>query len=415
MWLKNKEIHYAWFVCAGCTLLLFCTGGLSLTGFAAYLPYLTSLKGLAQVQISSIVFVRSLFGVLGMLLVNTLLGRFEIRRLVTTAMAGCAASFVLFGMSDSFAGYLIAAVAAGFSYGLGSMIAVSILISRWFNEHRGLALGICMASTGVSAFIASPAITAMVEHLSLEFSLYAEAVFVAAAGVAVWCLIRSMPSCLNMKPLGVSEGSSATAAYANHTAAKPLFLTMAFGLLLLGASANNISNHLSVLYQSVGFDSHQISTVISLFGISLAFGKFAYGELSDRIGVFRACLVLFIVSLVGSGLCCLGGSGGFALACMAALLVGFGMALASVATSTYAVEVASEQDYPKVVSCFQTTQTFGGLMFATVPGFLADRTGDYIVAYVIMFVLILLSAVVLQASYTFIKIRDKKTMETVMN
>lgn len=79
---------------------------------------------------------------------------------------------------------------------------------------------------------------------------------------------------------------------------------------------------------------------------------------------------------------------------------------------THSLELS---DYPKVVSCFQTTQTFGGLMFAAVPGFLADRTGDYIVAYVIMFVLILLSAVVLQTSYTFIKIRDKKTMETVMN
>lgn len=38
--------------------------------------------------------------------------------------------------------------------------------------------------------------------------------------------------------------------------------------------------------------------------------------------------------------------GTMVFACMASLLVGFGMALASVATSTYAVEVASEQDYP---------------------------------------------------------------------
>lgn len=56
-----KKIHYSWFICIGCTLLMFCTAGLGSTGFATYLPYLISLKGLANVQISIIVFIRSLF------------------------------------------------------------------------------------------------------------------------------------------------------------------------------------------------------------------------------------------------------------------------------------------------------------------------------------------------------------------
>ena len=137
--------HYAWLICAGGTLLLFCTGGLSLTAFAAYLPYLKSLRGLTDAQVSAFVFIRSLTGVAGMLLVNRTLRHWEIRRVITAALVGCGLSFVLYGSVESFPGYCAAAALAGISYGFGSMIAVSILIIRWFNTHRGMALGICSA------------------------------------------------------------------------------------------------------------------------------------------------------------------------------------------------------------------------------------------------------------------------------
>ena len=47
-------------------------------------------------------------------------------------------------------------------------------------------------------------------------------------------------------------------------------------------------------------------------------------------------------------------------------------------------------------------QTVGGLAFAIMPGVLADRTGDYILAYVIMFAFVLISAIVIQGAYLMI-------------
>ena len=398
----NRKVHYAWVICAGCTLLLFCTGGLSVTAFSAYLPYLGSLRGLQQTQISILTFVRTLLGVFGMVLSNRLMHKLEIRRVITAALVGSAASFAIYGLADSYAGYLIAASCAGFFYGIGSMIAVSILITRWFNAHRGIALGICMASTGVSTFLVSPVITMMVENISLQFSLLVEAVFDLAAAVIVWLVVRSQPSCLDMEPLG-EEGEHSKKTYAQHTAKKSLYLAMLAGLLFLGAAANNISTYLSVLYQSVGMKSFQISALVSLFGISLAAGKLLYGALSDKIGVFRACMLLFGVFIFGACICCMARVTGFLLSGIGVSMIGFGCALASVATSTYASETASEEDYSRVVSSFQTTQTTGGLLFATIPGILADRTKDYILPYIIMLVFILVSAVVLQSTYLKIK------------
>lgn len=401
-----KKIHYSWFICVGCTLLFFCTGGLGLTGFSAYFPFMTTLNELRQTQISVIIFIRSLFGVFGMLFVNAFLRKFEIRRVVTAAMAVSVLSFLTYGFTGNFIGYCTAAALAGIAYGFGSMIPVSILISRWFNEHQGLAIGICMAATGVSAFIASPIITWMVENLSLKMSFIIEAVFVAVVMVIVWTLLRSMPSCLDLEPLGADEGGKTTK-YAERTAPKGLYWAMVIGFLILGAAANNLHSNLSVLYQSVGFDSSRISGVISMFGISLAIGKCACGQLSDKIGVFKACMLLFIMSIAGCGMFCLARNGSMTMATIAVLLVGAGMSVASVATSTYAVDIATEEDYPGVVSRFQTMQTVGGLVFAIMPGVLADMTGDYILAYEIMFAFVLISAVVIQGAYLKIKSVEK--------
>ncbi len=401
-----KKIHYSWFICVGCTLLFFCTGGLGLTGFSAYFPFMTTLNELRQTQISVIIFIRSLFGVFGMLFVNAFLRKFEIRRVVTAAMAVSVLSFLTYGFTGNFIGYCTAAALAGIAYGFGSMIPVSILISRWFNEHQGLAIGICMAATGVSAFIASPIITWMVENLSLKMSFIIEAIFVAVVMVIVWTLLRSMPSCLDLEPLGADEGGKTTK-YAARTAPKGLYWAMVIGFLILGAAANNLHSNLSVLYQSVGFDSSRISGVISMFGISLAIGKCACGQLSDKIGVFKACMLLFIMSIAGCGMFCLARNGSMTMATIAVLLVGAGMSVASVATSTYAVDIATEEDYPGVVSRFQTMQTVGGLVFAIMPGVLADMTGDYILAYEIMFAFVLISAVVIQGAYLKIKSGEK--------
>lgn len=187
-------------------------------------------------------------------------------------MIVCSIAFISFGFANGFTGYCVSAAIAGTAYGFGGMIPASILISRWFNEHRGLALGIVMASTGISTFVASPVITFMVEHLTLKSAFLIEAAFVFLAGIIVWVVLRSEPACLHTVPLG-ADNKDAPQVYARHTASRPLILAMAFGWLLLGAAANNLHSHLSVLYQSVGFNSSQISTVISLFGISLAVGK----------------------------------------------------------------------------------------------------------------------------------------------
>ena len=55
-----KRIHYAWWVCAGCALLIFCTAGLAVNAFTIYQPFILRGNGFTNAQSSLLITVRSL-------------------------------------------------------------------------------------------------------------------------------------------------------------------------------------------------------------------------------------------------------------------------------------------------------------------------------------------------------------------
>lgn len=397
-----SKIHYSWLICFGCALLLFCTGGLCMTAFSVYLPFIKGANEYSNTQISVLMFIRSLLGVGGMMFVNRFLRKYEIRRVVTVAMIMAAGSFAIYAAARTYTVYLIAAALGGLAYGFGSMIPVSILISRWFNEHRGQALGICMAATGVSAFVSSPLITRVVEDHGLRTAFVAETVFILVMSAVVWTLLRSMPSCLDLEPLGAGN-DSVSVAYAPGTASGRMIAVMSAGFLILGTASNNIHSNLSMLYHSIGYDGDRIANVIAFYGISLAIGKCVSGMVVDRIGPYKSCGILFIISIAGAVLCCLAGVTGLTMASTAVILVGFGMSVATIAPSAFALRVSAEEDYPEILSRFQTMHTLGGLVFATIPGIIADLAGgSYIASYIIMAAAIIMASVILERVYHYI-------------
>ncbi len=402
-----EEHKYGWLVCAAVTLLLFCTSGLGSTGFGAYQPYLISLRGLTNTQSSTMLTIRSLFTLVGMLAASRMIERFGVRRVVTGAMLIDVIAFAILAWTNGYLGACIGAALCGTALGAGGMVPASIFINRWFHTHVGLALGICMASTGASAMIATPVITFLVERFSLRVSFLAEAVFILAASVVVYKIAYSRPSCLHTVPVGDGEKmASKSPVHAAHTAATPLMLLMMFGILVFGMPANTLHSHISVLYSGEGFTSGQVSLLVSVMGLFLAAGKCAYGWIADKIGMLRASIMLYVMVIVGCFLCTLAGNRNFVVAVMAVVLLSFGLAVVSVSISIYASKVASESDYSRTVTTFQFLNACGGLLFGRIPGMIADAQGTYVPAFSVMMALSVVGAVVMVIVYRRIRHED---------
>ena len=116
------------------TLLLFVTMGTVSNGFSVYLPYIMAECGLTHAQTSSLVTLRCLVSFLAMLGIGYYYKKVSIRLGVTIAAACAGVSFLLYSTAHAYPVFCLGAAISGLSYGLGSMIPVSILMNRWFVE-----------------------------------------------------------------------------------------------------------------------------------------------------------------------------------------------------------------------------------------------------------------------------------------
>ena len=162
-----KRVYYGWLVCAAATLLIFITMGTVSNGFSVYLPFIQAQRGLTHAQTSSLVTLRCLVAFVAMVVIGWYYKVFSIR-VGTVIAAGCAgAAFFLYSVAGDYRTFCIGAAVSGLSYGFGSMIPVSILMARWFETHRALALSISATGSGIATIVLPPVTTRLVEGISM--------------------------------------------------------------------------------------------------------------------------------------------------------------------------------------------------------------------------------------------------------
>ena len=203
-------------------------------------------------------------------------------------------------------------------------------------------------------------------------------------------------------------------------------ICMACALLLFctaGLAQTGFSAYQPYLTRIGGLTNTQASTVVlfrNLFGLA---GMLAVTPLIRRFEVRR--IVTCGILLCGVSFLAYGFSRSFFGYCGAAALSGCGLGLGgmipasvlisrwltTVSISMYAAGAATEESYPATVTKYQVLSTLGALLFGVVPGATADRTGDYVLAFVIMLILTIAGAVIVQTAYHAIGKENRKLTE----
>ena len=401
-----KRPYYGWLVCAAATLLIFITMGTVSNGFSVYLPFIMDQRGLTNAQTSSLVTLRCLAAFFAMLVIG---GYYKVLtiRIGTVVAAGFAgAAFLLYSAAGDYRTFCIGAAVSGLSYGFGSMIPVSILMARWFVRHRALALSICATGSGIATIVLPPVTTRLVEKLSMTAAFRIEAVFIFLLTAVILLLLRNDPSEKGLTPYGreAAEEETGTGEAAvpvrSWSLTPKMWVLMVLVSLTMGGLANPGFSHLSVLYTTEGFPPMTVAVLISGTGIMITIGKLLYGGTTDRIGGRKSSLLFGAVLLAGHVLCCLAFLGSTALAVCNVICLGVGYPIATIGPSVWAGDMASPDHFPRVVRRLQVVYAGGALLFASVPGILADRFGgSYLPAYLLFSCFLALTLLFIALAY----------------
>lgn len=393
--MSTRRPHYAWAVCLGGAVMLFCSIGLGSNLYSVYQPYIIAQNGFTNTQAAWITTTRSLFIVAGMFTAGPLCARWGIRSCSASALALLALSRFLFGAAESLPVYLGAAAVTGIAYGWAGMIPASLLINRWFQDRNALALGLATAGSGLATILFPGPVTWLIQSWGLTAAFWCEGTFVLLMALLFFLLVRDEPAQLGLAPYcqGSTDPSSPAPCRPAPGGMTPacwgMYLAAVF---LIGAPTAIGIGNVGVLYRTEGFDPGTVAALVSCMGVALIVGKLLCGELADRLGGLLSTVFLYGIILLSYALFCLAPNHSRLTAFAAVIAFGMGMPVSNVSLSIWARDFLGDAGFAKGLQWSQTLYALGIVAFGPVPGLLADRTGGYVASYLLFLVMMALSA-----------------------
>lgn len=397
--------HYEKVIAACCFLILFVNVGLPSTSFSVFQPYLVALPGVGNTGGSIIISVRTFVSLIAMLVVgryydllNCRLGAF------VASLCVCVGFFIYSQNTGNFAGLCAGSVFTGLGYGLGGMIASTMLINRWFRTNVATVAGIAAVGSGAAAVILPNVSVALIGAHSLSTAFLFESALALVLGALVFLLLRNYPRDLGLKPYEAPAGKEAAkrggrGERRNRNVPAKLAPLVLIAMTFVGCISVGGTSYLAVLFTSEDFSEEGTAALVALCGGCLAAAKLASGLVFDRVGTKRGSALFFALFIAGTLLLCLSDMGSAGLAGVGVFLYGLGLSLGTVGISVWSIELAPRGREAKTIKNFQLCYALGGFVFTFLPGFLAEAFGTYLVTYVILLAMIAFSAVVVVGVY----------------
>src|SRR5687767_4071731 len=249
----RPRLHYGWIVALVTFVVLLVTAGIRATPGVLMIS-LENEFGWSRAVISGAVAINiALFGLIGPFAASVM-DRWGLRRVVLGAIALLGLSVALTTrMETQWQLTLLWGVLVGTGTGVTSMVLAAIIANRWFDERRGLVLGVLSAANATGQLVFLPLLASLVETRGWRAAALLVAGAAALVFVVVFLFMRDRPEDIGLLPYGRSPGAPAMAGprplaplaalrYAMSTRA---FWVLAGTFFVCGASTNGlIGTHL---------------------------------------------------------------------------------------------------------------------------------------------------------------------------
>lgn len=304
---EQEAWYFGWNIVAAATVLTLLTVGMRLGIGPLFLPMAKDL-GFSRSLLAGIIAVGMLCYGMAMPLAGYLVARKGTRFVLLAGVAMVAASTVWAVMARTPMG-ILASFGVLMSVGLAftSPVALTPVISRWFNRRRGMAL--FFLSTGSMAGIAfmTPALGMALQWTSWQNTLIGFAAIYTALAVpiALFVIRDTAPPDADLPASGTpKQGATAPAATgANLSIGEAMrtgtFIKITLGLFACGFSMNLLGTHGMPMLMDHCFDASTSALGIGLIGLVAIPSTLFLGRLADRLPRKNLLATIYLVRGLG--------------------------------------------------------------------------------------------------------------------
>jgi sugar phosphate permease len=289
--MPRRTFHYAWVIALVTFVVLLITAGIRATP-GVLMVSLEQEFGWSRAGISGAVAVNiALFGLIGPFAASVM-DRWGLRRVVLAAVALLGMSVALTTrMRTQWEFTLLWGVLVGTGTGVTALVLAAIVANRWFDERRGLVIGVLSAANATGQLVFLPILAAVVTARGWRAAALLVAAVAAVVFLVVLVFMRDRPEDIGLLPygrrqaLGPATGPRPLAPLQalGFAMRKRAFWLLAGTFFVCGASTNGlIGTHLIAACHDYGIPELRSAKLLAMMGIFDILGTTASGWLTDR-------------------------------------------------------------------------------------------------------------------------------------
>ena len=309
-------------------------------------------------------------------LAGRLIDRYGLRRVTALCLLGYGLFLAIFPFMS---GALLVLYALSFGYavfGVGTTgIAFTRAVNAFFIKNRGLALGICLTSTGVMAFAMPRYMTPYVAEHGWRAGFWVMFAIVMVSVPMVYFLLRDGPE---------DEDGSAEATQSGLTFNQAIrtvtFWKVASIFFLISTAILGLIPAFIPLLQDAGLTAKQAGQLGAVLGLSVMVARLFIGFIIDRIFAPYVAAVAFGCVALG---CLALGLGGIEYAMVAAIALGFAVGAEVDLIGYFTARYFGMAHYGAIYGLQYSIFIFGAAIGPVYTGYIWDVTGNYDLALII--------------------------------
>jgi MFS family permease len=386
-------------IAAVCVLVYFFTNGMALFVPQNLFPRFMETFGASPGEVSRTTAIT--FGISGLLapFVGAAIDRFGVVRVIRLGLLVLGITFIAYPAARSLQDlYLLhAAIAVGLI--LSGLMPNVVLLSRWFRERRGTAVGVLVAGSSLAGATLPLAISPLVNDPA-----YGWRVGMAMLAVAFW-LLAVLPAFLVLREAPATNNDAGTLAsptadgvpFAVALRSRTLWC-LAIGSACLWFSIQAMTSQITIYFeQEAGLAPQRATALYSTILACSVAGKFLFGAVSDRFRKQQVMIVTSLTLLVGCLLLFTSSGNGLVLArsplqlTAFAVIFGLGFGGSFTLIQLVAVESFGQLALGRILGVVTFVDTMGGAAGTLLAGQIRTATGDYFVTFVVVVVVAIIA------------------------
>lgn len=266
-----------------------------------------------------------------------------------------------------------------------SMVPMTMIVNKWFQEKKGLAVGLAAGTSGVIGALAAPVLASLIESNDWRYAFIIMSIFVVILALPILLIPYTYePRDEGLLPYGFKKPEKSSKPLRQPSLENNRSTKIVFAALMLIGFLNTTtvftSQHFPGYGESVGLSPETASFMLSAAMIGNLSGKFAFGALSELIGTVKTSLGMFVISIISTLMLI------FLIhpvtLIIGSLLFGFLFSIGGVALPLLSTEFFDPVTGVKVYARVNFIASMGAAISVTLVGFIYDFTGSFIPAFI---------------------------------